>query len=55
MQALFNDPKTNKILKGKYQVQIIGVTFEQGSDINAPFFFKARYMAWQGRINIAGI
>ncbi len=37
MKALFEDPKTHAILKGKYQVQILGVTFEQGSDINAEF------------------
>ncbi len=48
MQALFNDPKTNKILKGKYQVQIIGVTFEQGSDINAQFFFQGQVYGLAG-------
>jgi peptide/nickel transport system permease protein len=48
MQALFNDPKTNKILKGKYQVQIIGVTFEQGSDINAQFFSQGQVYGLAG-------
>ena len=48
MQALFNDPKTNKILKGKYQVQIVGVTFEQGSDINAQFFFQGQVYGLAG-------
>jgi peptide/nickel transport system permease protein len=48
MQALFNDPKTDKILKGKYQVQIIGVTFEQGSDINAQFFFQGQVYGLAG-------
>ena len=48
MQALFNDPKTNKILKGKYQVQIIGVTFEQGSDVNAQFFFQGQVYGLAG-------
>jgi len=48
MQALFNDPKTNKILKGKYQVQIIGVTFEQGSDINTQFFFQGQVYGLAG-------
>lgn len=48
MQALFNDPKTNKILKGKYQVQIIGVTFEQGSDINAQFVFQGQVYGLAG-------
>ncbi len=37
MKALFEDPKTHAIIKGKYQVQVLGVTFEQGSDIDAEF------------------
>ncbi len=48
MQALFNDPKTNKILKGKYQVQILGVTFEQGSDIDAQFIFQGQVYGLAG-------
>ena len=48
MQALFNDPKTDQILKGKYQVQIIGVTFEQGSDINAQFIFQGQVYGLAG-------
>ena len=48
MQALFNDPKTNQILKGKYQLQIIGVTFEQGSDINAQFVFQGQVYGLAG-------
>ncbi|HUI89531.1 MAG TPA: ABC transporter permease [Anaerolineales bacterium] len=48
MQALFNDPKTNQILKGKYQVQIIGVTFEQASDINAQFVFQGQVYGLAG-------
>ena len=48
MQALFNDPKTNQILKGKYQVQIIGVTFEKGSDINAQFIFQGQVYGLAG-------
>jgi len=48
MQALFNDPKTNEILKGKYQVQIIGITFEQGSDINAQFIFQGQVYGLAG-------
>jgi len=48
MQALFNDPKTNKILKGKYQVQIIGVTFEKGSDIVAQFIFQGQVYGLAG-------
>jgi peptide/nickel transport system permease protein len=37
MQALFQDPKTKSVLKGKYQLQILAVTFEPGSDVNAQF------------------
>src|SRR6202142_435709 len=48
MQALFNDPKTNKILKGTYQLQILGVTFEQGSDINAQFIFQGQVYGLAG-------
>jgi|SRR5271157_710064 len=48
MQALFNDPQTNKIMKGKYQVQIVGVTFEQGSDINAEFVFQGQLYGLAG-------
>ena len=48
MQALFNDPKTNKVEKGKYQVQIIGITFEQGSDINAQFIFQGQVYGLAG-------
>ncbi len=40
MQALFEDPKTGQIIKGKYQVQMTGTTFEQGSDINAELVFQ---------------
>jgi len=40
MQALFQDPKTGQILKGTYEVQITGTTFEKGSDINAEFVFQ---------------
>ena len=40
MQALFEDPKTKAIQKGKYQLQILGTTFEPGSNINAEFVFQ---------------
>ncbi len=40
MQALFEDPKTQAIVKGKYQLQITGTTFEEGSDIDAEFVFQ---------------
>jgi len=39
IQTLFADPKSNPPipLKGTYQLKITGVTFEQGSDIDAQF------------------
>ncbi len=48
MQALFEDPKTNAIVKGKYQLQIIGTTFEPGSDINAQFVFQGQVFGLAG-------
>ncbi len=46
MQALFEDPKTHAIVKGKYQLQILGTTFETGSDIDAEFVSTDRCSAW---------
>ncbi len=37
MQGLFIDPKTKEIVKGKYQLAITGVTFEEGSQIDVEF------------------
>jgi peptide/nickel transport system permease protein len=48
MQALFQDPKTGNIVKGKYQVQITGTTFEQGSDINTEFVFQGKLFGLAG-------
>jgi peptide/nickel transport system permease protein len=48
MQALFQDPKTKAIIKGKYQLQIIGTTFEEGSDINAEFVFHGQLFGLAG-------
>ena len=48
MQALFQDPKTGQILKGKYEVQILGTTFEKGSDINAEFVFQGSVFGLAG-------
>lgn len=41
MNALFLDPEseTPKVVKGQYQLEIIGATFESGSDIDAEFVF----------------
>ncbi len=48
MKALFEDPKTHQIVKGKYQLQILGVTFEQGADINAEFVFYGQVYGLAG-------
>lgn len=48
MQALFEDPKTHAIVKGKYQLQIIGTTFEPGSDINTEFVFHGQVFGLAG-------
>ena len=48
MQALFEDPTTNAILKGKYQVQILATTFEQGSDLDAEFVFHGQVYGLAG-------
>lgn len=37
MQGLFINPETKEIVKGKYQMIITGVTFEEGSDIDVEF------------------
>jgi peptide/nickel transport system permease protein len=48
MQALFQDLKTNDIVKGKYQLQITGTTFEAGSDIDAQFVFQGQVYGLAG-------
>ena len=48
MKALFQDPKTGNIVKGKYQLQITGTTFEQGSDIDAEFVFQGKVFGIAG-------
>jgi peptide/nickel transport system permease protein len=48
MQALFESPTTNAIMKGKYQLQILATTFEQGSDLDAQFVFHGQVYGWAG-------
>jgi peptide/nickel transport system permease protein len=48
MQALFEDPKTHFIVKGKYQLQILGTTFENGSDIDSEFVFQGKVFGLAG-------
>jgi len=48
IQALFSDPKTHKLIKGKYQLLITGATFEPDSDINAEFVFHGQVYGLAG-------
>ena len=48
MQALFESPTTNAIMKGKYQLQILATTFEQGSDLDAQFVFHGQVYGLAG-------
>jgi peptide/nickel transport system permease protein len=48
MQALFQDPKTGNIVKGNYQLQIVGTTFEPGSQIDAQFVFHGQLFGLAG-------
>src|SRR5215216_7440495 len=42
ISALFSDPKTGELNRGKYQLLITGATFEPNSDINAEFVFHGQ-------------
>jgi peptide/nickel transport system permease protein len=46
--ALFSDPDTDKLVKGKYQLLITGATFEADSDINAEFVFHGQVYGLAG-------
>jgi peptide/nickel transport system permease protein len=46
--ALFSDPDTGKLIKGKYQLLITGATFEPDSDINAEFVFHGQVYGLAG-------
>src|SRR5512138_363553 len=48
MQALFQDPKTGQVIKGKYTLQIQGTTFEPDSKIDAEFVFQGRVFGLAG-------
>jgi len=45
---LFTDPDTGKIVKGEYQLQIQGTTFEPDSDINMEFVFHGQVYGLAG-------
>ncbi len=46
--ALFSDPKTGQLLKGKYTLQITGTTFEPNSTMDAEFVFHGRLYGLAG-------
>ena len=46
--ALFSDPKTGDLVRGKYQLLITGATFEPDSDINAEFVFHGQVYGLAG-------
>lgn len=48
MEALFLDPKTSKVVKGEYELQIAGTTFEEGSEIDAEFVMHGRLYGLAG-------
>jgi peptide/nickel transport system permease protein len=48
MPALFQDPKTHQIVKGTYQLQITGTTFEEGSDIDAQLVVHGKLFGLAG-------
>ena len=46
--ALFSDPKTHDLIRGKYQLLITGATFEPHSDINVEFVFHGQVYGLAG-------
>lgn len=50
MRALFVNPKVdeNAIVKGTYQIKMVGVTFEPDSDVNAKFVVHGTLFGWAG-------
>src|SRR5215212_5005153 len=46
--ALFSDPKTSDLIRGKYQLLINGATFEPDSDINVEFVFHGQVYGLAG-------
>jgi peptide/nickel transport system permease protein len=47
-KGLFMDPETHSPLKGKYQLIINGLTFEEGSDINVEFVLHGQLYGLAG-------
>ena len=52
MDALFLDPKTGALVKGNYEVQVLGTTFEPGSTIDSEFVLHGRLFGLAGTDNL---
>jgi len=52
MDALFLDPKTGAPVKGDYELQLLGTTFEQGSTMDAEFVLHGRLFGLAGTDNL---
>jgi len=48
MQALFEDPKTGRIVKGNYRLQLLATTFEPNSDLDVEFVFHGQLYGLAG-------
>ena len=48
MTGLFNDPDTHSIVKGQYQLLVSGITFEDGSEIDAELVFHGQLYGLAG-------
>jgi len=46
--ALFSDPETHDLIRGKYQLLITGATFEPDSDINVEYVFHGQVYGLAG-------
>lgn len=46
--ALFSDPETGELMRGKYQLLITGTAFEPDSDINVEFVFHGQVFGLAG-------
>ena len=48
LPALFSDPETGELLKGRYQLLITATTFEPGSDLDVEFVFHGQVYGLAG-------
>src|ERR1044071_4713037 len=48
IHALFTDPKTGKLIKGQYQLLIIGTSFEPNSNVDAQFVLHGQVFGLAG-------